>query len=384
VYTAINKHSQITLAIILFLVCSTSTLIGSFNLNLKVSAQTDKPTITTRTTSDLITDHVATLVAKANGLDFDKENIKQTLSQIDHLTEAKGGKDQSLKYLLQIEQETTLNPKGSVSQALIRFTQENKEQPYQENAFLDETIATALRLHTPLPDALTIAAVLTISTITQNTIDSISEDLSASTGISKTAYQEILQQLALDITNTDGKNKADLIINYRLPQYIAQQNARQIIIQPLSRFAWDHEYGHIDSLDQDIADITSDIHYGRSSFLLSPSIERPSFVSPSEDYPDHEQQYSSPFSTTSATPHEDLRSLDSAGSFSSSSNENGQDSQLDNNNTPQQDLRSIDSGHSDGSLESNSNSGDSGEQDSSSIDDTPQQDLRSMDISSTP
>jgi len=47
---------------------------------------------------------------------------------------------------------------------------------------------------------------------TENTIDTLSKYLASSTGISTESYQEILQQLALSVSNTDGKGNLTMEI----------------------------------------------------------------------------------------------------------------------------------------------------------------------------
>jgi hypothetical protein len=89
---------------------------------------------------------------------------------------------------------------------------------------------------------------LTINGATESTIDTLSKYLASSTGIGTEAYQEVLQQLGLNISNTDGKDKANELILYQLPQAVLQAHSRQIV-QLLSSFAWNLQYGHVSTLD---------------------------------------------------------------------------------------------------------------------------------------
>jgi hypothetical protein len=320
-----------------------------------------------------------------------KQDVEQTISQIILLTQAKAGQDKAQQFLSSIAEQVALNPKGSVSQSLIRFAQEYDQE---RNRLLDQTISAALVTNSPVPSALTIAAVLTINGATENTVDTISRYLASSTGIGAEVYQEVLQQMALRISNTDGKYRANDIINYQLPRAVLQANTRQMV-QPLSSFAWNLQYGHINTFDEGLTDMTIGILHGNT--LQSSLIGVPfagsntygsgigsSIYAPSSPLGSYGEGYSPPSSLGSETPQQDLRSMDS---MSESSTDQGQsNSQLDNggdSNTPQQDLRSMDSGNDD-SFPSGNNNEDigSGQGESESSDaggGTPQEDLRSMD-----
>jgi hypothetical protein len=329
-----------------------------------------------------------------------KQDLERTVSQIILLAQVKAGQDKAQQFLSNIAEQVALNPKGSVSQSLIRFAQEDDQA---RNMLLDQTISAALATNAPIPTALTIAAVLTINGATQNTIDTTSKYLSSSTGIGAEVYQEVLQQLALRISNTDGKYKADDIINYQLPREVLQANTGQMV-QPLSSFAWNLRYGHINTFDEGLSDVTigvlrgntlqssligvpfggGNIYGGGSSSGIGGSIYAPS--SPLGSYG---EGYQPPSSLGSETPQQDLRSMDTMSESSSGqgqsnspsdSNDNGGDN---NNNTPQQDLRSMDSGNGGDSFPSSNSDDASGGGgaglESSDGGSTPQEDLRSMD-----
>ncbi|MBV9177067.1 MAG: hypothetical protein JO297_08510 [Nitrososphaeraceae archaeon] len=367
----------ILLSIAIILLISKSFSFETLDFNFKnVWAQTSdyNNNVATTSTSNQIADIISTAVDTATA-NITKNDINQTLSQISLLTEAKAGKDNAQQFLSQIAAQVASNPKGSVAQSLIRLAQEHE----QEHTLLNQTISAALTSNIPIPSTIISVALSTINGTTENTIDTISKYLASSTGISKEAYQDVLQQLALSISNTDGKEKADKLISQQLPIAIVQQDSRQII-QPLSAFAWDQQYGRFDTLDQGMSDITTDILNGnslQSSLVVIPfpsggiydsgggsgissgsTIEPPPF----QDNPSYQQQTSS----SPLTPQQDLRSMDSGGGGGSlsSSSDQGQP-------TPQQDLRSMDSGGGEASSDQGTASGG----DSS----TPQQDLRSMD-----
>jgi hypothetical protein len=167
------------------------------------------------------------------------------------------------------------------------------------------------------------------------------------------------------------------------------------MVQPLSSFAWNLQYGNINTFDEGLSDMTIGILRGntlQSSLIGVPfagsntygSSIGGSIYAPSLPLGSYGEGYSPPSSLGSETPQQDLRSMDSK---SESSSDQGQsNSQLDNggdSNTPQQDLRSMDSGN-DNSFSSGNNNEDSGGggESVSDGDSTPQQDLRSMDSSS--
>ena len=340
-----------------------------------------------------ISDIVYNAAASSSSNYISKQDVEQTVSQIILLTQTKAGQDKAQQLLSSIAEQVALNPNGSVSQSLIRFAQEHDRE---RNMLLDQAISAALATNSPVPTALTIAAVLTINGATQNTVDTISRYLESSTGIGAEVYQEVLQQMALRISNTDGKYRANDIINYQLPQAVLQANTRQMV-QPLSSFAWNLQYGNINTFDEGLSDMTIGILRGNT--LQSSLIGVPfagsntygsgiggSIYAPSSPTGSYGEGYSPPSSLGSETPQQDLRSMDSK---SESSSDQGQsNSQLDNggdSNTPQQDLRSMDSGN-DNSFSSGNNNEDSGggggESESSDGGSTPQEDLRSMDSSS--
>jgi hypothetical protein len=324
-----------------------------------------------------------------------KQDLEQTVSQIILLAQVKAGQDKAQQFLSNIAEQVALNPKGSVSQSLIRFAQEDDQA---RNMLLDQTISAALATNAPIPTALTISAVLTINGATQNTIDTTSKYLASSTDIGAEVYQEVLQQLALRISNTDGKYRADDIINYQLPREVLQANTGQMA-QPLSSFAWNLQYGNINTFDEGLSDVTIGVLHGNT--LQSSLIGVPfsgggsssgiggSIYAPSSPLGSYGEGYQPPSSLGSETPQQDLRSMDSMSesssgqgqsNFPSDSNNNGGDN---NNNTPQQDLRSMDSGNGGESFPS-SNSDDAGGSgggglESSDGGSTPQEDLRSMD-----
>ncbi len=338
--------------------------------------------------------NVASSSSSSSSNYISKQDVEQTVSQIILLTQSKAGQDKAEQFLSHIAEQVALNPKGSVSQSLIRFAQEFDQE---RNRLLDQTISAALVTNSPVPTALTIAAVLTISGETQNTVDTISRYLASSTSIGAEVYQEVLQQMALRISNTDGKYRANDIINYQLPQAVLQANTRQMV-QPLSSFAWNLQYGNINTFDEGLSDMTIGILRGNT--LQSSLIGVPfagsntygsgigdSIYAPSSPTGSYGEGYSPPSSLGSETPQQDLRSMDSK---SESSSDQGQSSsQLDNggdsNNTPQQDLRSMDSGNDNSFSSGNNNEesgGGGGESESFDGGSTPQEDLRSMDSSS--
>ena len=381
--------------------------LGTLTLNpttvLGVEATNNNNTITTTTlinpTINRISDIVYNAAAAASSSSnyVSKHDIEQTVSQIILLTQAKAGQDRSQQFLSNIAEQVALNPKGSVSQSLIRFAQEYDQA---RNMLLDQTISAAIVTSTPIPTALTIAAVLTISGTTQNTLDTISRYLASSTGIGAEVYQEVLQQLALRISNTDGKYRADDIINYQLPRAVLQAYTGQMV-QPLSSFAWDLQYGHINTFDEGLSDVTIGILHGntlQSSLIGVPFAGGNTYGSsgiggdiyyPTSPLGSSGEEYPSS-SIGSETPQQDLRSIDSK--LESSSDQGQSNSPLDtndhggDNNIPQQDLRSIDSGN-DNSFSSRDNNDEGGGggvgSESSDGSSTPQEDLRSMD-SSTP
>jgi hypothetical protein len=367
-------------AIAILLLISKTISLGTLTFDSRDAwAQTDNNNITTTTTSNQIADIVVSNIAAATS-NVTKDDINQTLSQIALLTETKAGKDTAQHFLSQISEQVTSNPKGSVSQSLIRFAQEHN----QEHALLNQTISSALSSNTPISATITSVALSTINGTTENTIDTISRYLASSTGISKQAYQEVLQQLALSISNTDGKDRADELINRQLPIDIIQQDARQII-QPLSAFAWDQQYGRFDTLDQGMSDITTGILNGnslQSSLVVIPFPGSSTYNSdttigtspfgppPLQDNSNHQQQPSS--SSSPLTPQQDLRSLDSGGGGSLSSSSDQGPSLGGGSSTPQQDLRSLDSGGGGSSDQGQPSSLGGGSS-------TPQQDLRSLD-----
>jgi hypothetical protein len=362
------------------------------------SSNNNNSTITTTTlvnpTINRISDIVYNAAASSSTSSsnyISKQDVEQTVYQIILLTQAKAGQDKAQQFLSHIAEQVALNPNGSVSQSLIRFAQEYDQE---RNRLLDQTISAALVTNSPVPTALTIAAVLTIGGTTQNTVDTISRYLASSTGIGAEVYQEVLQQMALRISNTDGKYRANDIINYQLPRAVLQANTRQMA-QPLSSFAWNLQYGNINTFDEGLSDMTIGILRGNT--LQSSLIGVPfagsntygsgiggSIYAPSSPLGSYGEGYSPPSSLGSETPQQDLRSMDS--SSESSSNQGQSNSPLDNggdSNTPQQDLRSMDSGN-DNSFSSGNNNEDSGGggESVSDGDSTPQEDLRSMDSSS--
>jgi hypothetical protein len=388
-----TRLGTVLLSIAIILLISKSISFETLNFTKDAWAQTSDynnnhnnvATSATTITSNQIADIISTAVDTTNA-NITKNDINQTLSQISLLTEAKAGKDNAQQFLSQIAAQVASNPKGSVAQSLIRLAQEHD----QEHTLLNQTISAALTSNIPIPSTIISVALSTINGTTENTIDTISKYLASSTGISREAYQQVLQQLALSISNTDGKDKADLLINQQLPIAIVQQDSRQII-QPLSAFAWDQQYGRFDTLDQGMSDITTGILNGnslQSSLVVIPfpgsstydngdggggisggsTIGTSPFGSPSpfQDNPSYQQQQQQQPSSP-LTPQQDLRSMDSGGEGGSLSSPSDQGQP-----TPQQDLRSMDSGGGGASSDQGTASGG----DSSS---PPQQDLRSMD-----
>jgi hypothetical protein len=344
-------------------------------------------------TIDRISDIVYNAAAASSSSNYvSKQDIEQTISQILLTTQVKAGQDRAQQFLSHIAEQVALNPKGSVSQSLIRFAQEDDER---RNMLLEQTISSALVTDAPIPTALTIAAVLTISEATQNTVDTMSRFLASSTGIGAEVYEEVLQQMALRISNTDGIYKANNIINYQLPQAVLQGNTRQMV-QPLSSFAWNLQYGHINTFDEGMSDMTIGILRGntlQSSLIGVPfaggniyggSSIGGSIYAPSSPLGSYGEGYSPPSSLGSETPQQDLRSMDSTGG---SSSDQGQSSSPSSSNdgdgghsTPQEDLRSMDAGN-DNSFSSSNNDGSDAGSESSDSGGTPQEDLRSMDSS---
>jgi hypothetical protein len=404
--TIVSRHISRTLAIatvFTVLLFSKVFFMGTLTLNpttaLGVETTDNHNSITTTLVNPII-NRISDIVYNAavspssSSNYISKQDVEQTISQTILLTQAKAGQDKAQQFLSHIAEQVALNPKGSVSQSLIRFAQEDDQG---RNKLLDQTISAALVTNSPIPTALTIAAVLTIGGATQNTVDTISRYLASSTGIGAEVYQEVLQQMALRISNTDGKYRANDIINYQLPRAVLQANTRQMA-QPLSSFAWNLQYGNINTFDEGLSDMTIGILRGNT--LQSSLIGVPfagsntygsgiggSIYAPSSPTGSYGEGYSPPSSLGSETPQQDLRSMDSK---SESSSDQGQsNSQLDNgvdSNTPQQDLRSMDSGN-DNSFSSGGNNEDSGggggggggESESSDGGSTPQEDLRSMD-----
>jgi uncharacterized membrane protein YgcG len=407
--TIVSRHISRTLAIatvFTVLLFSKVFFMGTLTLNpttaLGVETTDNNNSITTTLVNPII-NRISDIVYNAavspssSSNYISKQDVEQTVSQIILLTQAKAGQDKAQQFLSHIAEQVALNPKGSVSQSLIRFAQEDDQG---RNKLLDQTISAALVTNSPIPTALTIAAVLTIGGATQNTVDTISRYLASSTGIGTEVYQEVLQQMALRISNTDGKYRANDIINYQFPRAVLQANTGQMV-QPLSSFAWNLQYGNINAFDEGLTDMTIGILRGNS--LQSSLIGVPfagsntygsgiggSIYAPSSPLGSYGEGYSPPSSLGSETPQQDLRSMDS--SSESSSNQGQSNSPLDNggdSNTPQQDLRSMDSGN-DNSFSSGGNNEDSGggggggggESESSDGGSTPQEDLRSMDSSS--
>jgi len=390
------------------LLVSKAFFLGTLTLNpitvLGLEASNNNNAITTTTlinsTINRISDIVYNAAASSSSSSssyISKQDVKQTLSQIILLTQLKAGQDRAQQFLSNIAEQVALNPKGSVSQSLIRFAQEDDRG---RNMLLDQTISAALATNAPIPTALTIAAVLTINGATQNTIDTTSKYLASSTGIGAEVYQEVLQQLALRISNTDGKYRADDVINYQLPRAVLRGNTGQMV-QPLSSFAWNLQYGHLNTFDEGLSDVTIGVLHGntlQSSLIGGPfsgggnmygSGVGGSIYAPSSPLGSYGEGYSPPSSLGSETPQQDLRSMDSMSEPSSDqgqsnspfdSNDNGGD----NNNTPQQDLRSMDLGNGGDSFSSSSSDdasdgGGDGGLESSDGGSTPQEDLRSMD-----
>jgi hypothetical protein len=392
------------------LLVSKAFFLGTFTLNpitvLGLEASNNNNATTATTLINPTINRISAIVYNAAAASssssnyISKQDVEQTVCQIILLAQVKAGQDKAQQFLSNIAEQVALNPKGSVSQSLIRFAQEDDQR---RNMLLDQTISAALATNAPIPTALTIAAVLTINGATQNTIDTTSKYLASSTGIGTEVYQEVLQQLALRISNTDGKYRADDIINYQLPRAVLQANAGQMV-QPLSSFAWNLQYGHINTLDEGLSDVTTGVLRGNT--LQSSLIGVPfgggnmygggssdgiggSIYAPSSPLGSYGEGYQPPSSLGSETPQQDLRSMDSKSESSSdqgqsnspfNSNDNGGDN---NNNTPQQDLRSMDSGNGGDSF-SSSNSDDAsggggGGLESSDGGSTPQEDLRSMD-----
>jgi hypothetical protein len=410
----VNRQLPRTLAIatiFTILLVSKAFFSGTLTLNpvtvFGVETTNNNNTLTTTTlinpTINRISDIVYNVAAASSSSSsyVSKQDVEQTVSQIIFMTQVKAGQDKAQQFLSNIAEQVALNPKGSVSQSLIRFAQEDDQG---RNMLLDQTISAVLATNAPIPYALTNAAVLTINGATQNTIDTTSKYLASSTGIGSEVYREVLQQLALRISNTDGKYRADDIINYQLPRAVLQANAGQMV-QPLSSFAWNLQYGHINTFDEGLSDVTIGVLRGNT--LQSSLIGVPfggggnmyggsssggiggSIYAPSSPLGSYGEGYSPPSSLGSETPQQDLRSMDSMSESSSGqgqsnspldSNDNGGDN---NNNTPQQDLRSMDSGNGGDSF-SSSNSDDAsggagGGLESSDGGSTPQEDLRSMD-----
>jgi hypothetical protein len=385
VYFTISKHFGCTVAVIttifIILFISKTVFFGSliFGSN-NVWAETSNDI--TKTIINPTIDHISDIISNAaasssaTATHVSKQDLKQTLSQVFLLSEDKAGKDKAQQFLSHIAEQVALNPRGPVPQSLIRFVQEDN----QEYALLNQTISAALVTNTPIPIALTTVALSTINGATENTIDTLSKHLASSTGIGTEAYREVLQQLALSISNTDGKDKANELITYQLPQAVLQAHSRQIV-QPLSSFAWNLQYGHISTLDDNSlqSSLTVIPSPGGSTYDSSSSYGN-TMSSPNSPFGSPLEEHSSPLTTTN-TPQQDLRSMDSMGGTSSDQGQqpssplgSGSDS------TPQQDLRSMDSGNGN-SLPSSSNNEGAGGSESSYSSTTPQEDLRSMDSS---
>jgi hypothetical protein len=380
VYITINKHFRCTVAItttiFIILLLSKTVFFGSLTFNSKnVWAETSNDITTTiiNPTIDHISDILSNAASSsATATHVSKQDLKQILSQVFLLTEDKAGKDKAQQFLSHIAEQVALNPRGPVSQSLIRFVQEDN----QEYALLNQTISAALVTNTPIPIALTAVALLTINEATENTIDTLSKHLASSTGISTEAYQEVLQQLSLSISNTDGKDKANELILYQLPQAVFQTHSTQIV-QPLSSFAWNLQYGHISTLDDSSlqSSLTIIPPIGGSTYS-SDSDYGNTISSPSSPFGSSLEEHSSP-STTANTPQQDLRSMDSMSGGSSDQGQQPSSPLGGSDSTPQQDLRSMDTGN-DNLLSSSNNEGAIGSE-SSYGSSTPQEDLRSMD-----
>jgi Prealbumin-like fold domain len=170
-----------------------------------------------------------------------------------------GGHGKLISFVNDLAKKIAKNNQGSHSEALDLVTKTSQS--------LRHAIGNQLG-HSPDPVSAFPGLVLRqiISPDAQKVTDDIAERLYLVTGIEKSSFQEILQQIVLSTTNTGGIDKGDKIIDYL--KRVDAQGGNEQLFYSLTQLASQQAFGNIGALNLAIDFVSDQMAAGADASVL--------------------------------------------------------------------------------------------------------------------